>query len=111
MVRTPAPEKLREPLRNALLRCVDWRFLLPGAEPPRSINLASGRVSQAVRLVSATETDIPAQTGKPATADLVVIARPTGAALRRAHAALRPGGEAYCEWHLPRPAGAWRARR
>ena len=111
MVHDPAPEKLREPLRDALLRRVDWRFLLLGVEQPRSTTLPSGRLSEALRLVSTTETDPPARTGQPASSDLVVIGRPTHTALRRAHATLAPGGAVYCEWHLPRPGGAWRARR
>jgi len=111
MAHNQAPEKLREPLRDALLRCVDWRFLLPGVEPPWSISLVSGRVAEAVRLVSATESDILMRAGEAAVCDLVVIGRPTHAALRRAHAALQPGGAVYCEWALPRPGGAWRARR
>ncbi|MGN6167550.1 MAG: phosphotransferase [Solirubrobacteraceae bacterium] len=43
--------------------------------------------------------------------DLVVVGSPGRTALKRAHAALRPGGELYCELRFPRPGGVSRARR
>ena len=96
-------DTLPESQRNSLLRRVDWVFLLRQSGCPRVLNLASGRLGRAISLVCA-----------PCTSDnaeLVVLGRPTRSALRRAHAALRPGGELYCELALPQPAGAWRARR
>jgi aminoglycoside phosphotransferase (APT) family kinase protein len=47
----------------------------------------------------------------PGDADLAIPRRPSGKELRRAYAALRPGGEVRCEWRLPLPGTAQRARR
>jgi hypothetical protein len=98
-------ELLREAQRNALLRRVDWRFLLHQVSTPQSVDWGAGKLSAATRL-AADVTD-----GYPATVDLVVLANPTGGRLAAAHDALRPGGTVYCEWRLPRPGGAQRARR
>jgi hypothetical protein len=91
--------------RNELLRQVDWRFLLRQPGLPRALDLTSGRHSQALALVGETAS------GKPGSADLVVLGRPARAALEAAREALRPGGEVVCLWRLPTPAGAQRARR
>ena len=48
---------------------------------------------------------------EPGDSDLATPRRPSRAELRRAYAALRPGGEVRCEWRLPLPGTAWRARR
>jgi predicted Ser/Thr protein kinase len=99
------PESLQEPARNALLRRADWRFLLHQAAAPRTLNLATGDLAQAVGLVSGTHT------AEPGVADLAVLGRPTPTALSAARCALRPGGELYCEWRLPLPTGTWWLRR
>ncbi len=98
-----APTADRRAVQNSLLRRVDWRFMLRTEERPRALNLASGRLRAAVPLMSVIETCPPV--------DLVVLARPTRRRLARARRALRPGGELYCEWRLPRPRGVARARR
>lgn len=95
--------QLAEPLRNELLRRVDWRFLLGGREEPRVIDLAPGWDSEALRLVSG-----PAGPGE---ADLALAGFPSAAVLRSALDALAPGGEVVCRWRAPRLAGAQRARR
>lgn len=51
------------------------------------------------------------QAEEPGDADLIALQRPGRAELRRAHTALRPGGEVRCEWRLPLPGGTRRARR
>jgi hypothetical protein len=105
MAAEPTSEPLPEPLRNALLRQVDWRFLLRQPEIPRTLNLTSGRTSRAVELVTTTAPDTPGS------ADLVVLGHPTRGKLKTALEALRPGGEVVCLWSVPAPAGASRARR
>ena len=96
---------MRETERNHLLRRVDWRFALRHEQAPRALDWASGRLSQATALVS--EPGSGARSG----ADLIVLARPTGKRLAAAFAALKPGGEVYCEWRLPFPSGVRWARR
>ena len=95
--------ELLEPQRNEQLRRVDWRFLLRSQEPPRLIDLAPGRDSEALRLVSR-------QAG-PGEADLVLLGFPSRALLRLARDAAAPGGEVVCRWWVPRIAGPPRARR
>jgi hypothetical protein len=95
--------ELPEPQRNALLRRVDWRFLLRGGDLPRVIDLAPGWDSEALRLVSG-----PAGPGE---ADIALTGFPSARALRSARDALAPGGEVVCRWRVPRLAGAQRARR
>lgn len=104
MSRVPASEPLPEPLRNALLRRVDWRFLLHESETPRTLDLTSGRTSRAVQLA------LDTGRGAPGTADLVVLGYPTRAGLRTARQALRPGGAVVCFWGLPLPGGVGNAR-
>jgi Phosphotransferase enzyme family len=100
----PRRETLPEARRNALLRRVDWRFLLRQSGSPRTIDLTAGRESEALRLVF--ETTPP----DPGSADLAVFGFPRGGALTAARESLRPGGEAVCVWRLPRPGGPARAR-
>jgi hypothetical protein len=95
--------ELLEPQRNEQLRRVDWRFLLRTAEEPRVIDMAPGRDSEALRLVS--------KPAGPGEANLVLTGFPTAAALRIASDALAPGGEVVCRWWGPRLAGPQRARR
>ncbi|MEK6276814.1 MAG: phosphotransferase [Actinomycetota bacterium] len=104
MARMAAPEPLPEAQRNALLRWVDWRFLLRQQDVPRTLDLTSGRTSRAVQLVTDTAPVAPG------TADLVVLGRPTRAALDTARKALRPGGEVVCLSRVPMPAGVRRVR-
>ena len=99
----PLDSELLEPERNEQLRRVDWRFLLRSEEPPRVIDLAPGRDSEALRLVSS-----PAGPGE---ADLVLTGFPSRAVLRYARDAAAPGGEVVCRWWAPRLAGPQRAKR
>jgi hypothetical protein len=98
----PAPPAIPEPRRNALLRQVDWRFLLRGREAPRAVELAPGWDSEALRLVSGT--------ARPGEADLAVAGFPSGAALHSAREALAPGGEFVCGGRLRGAAGRGRPR-
>jgi hypothetical protein len=100
---TPASEQLPEQQLNELLRRVDWRFLLRGAETPWIADLTSGRDSQAIALIAAK--------GEPPAgeADVAATGFPNRLALRAALEAIHPGGEVVCLWRLPRPFGAARA--
>jgi hypothetical protein len=99
----PAAESLPEAELNDLLRRADWRFLLRGAGSPHVANLAGGRDSRAIDLISAAG-DPPA-----GAADVAVIGYPTRLALGAALDAVRPGGEVACLWRIPRPFAAGRA--
>jgi hypothetical protein len=106
----PAGEAPREPVRNALLRRVDWRFMLNQSGRPQTADFACGPLSDAARLAFDVTHAMPG-TAAPGTATLVVLAHPSRGELRKARTALRPGGEVYCEWRSPIIAGRWRARR
>src|SRR5579871_4509452 len=95
----------RAPDAEELVRRADWRFLLRASAPPRTVNLASGGLGRATGAVF--DVVDPGAGG----ADLAVLGRAGRAARRRAFAALRPGGELYCEWRLPLPARRAWARR
>jgi hypothetical protein len=93
---------LPEPLRNSLLRRVDWRFLLSQSRRPRTLDLSSGRDSRAVALIAE-------PVGRDGSgADLAATGFPRPEAVGAAVRALRPGGEIVCLWRLPLP---WRVRR
>ena len=92
---TGARESLPERSRNELLRRVDWRFLLRLESNPTTLCLASGRLRGGVELMSALCTREPHAQGG---CDLAVAIDPGPKALRRARAALRPGGLLYTEW-------------
>jgi hypothetical protein len=98
-----SPERLPEAERNALLRRVDWRFLLRQDRPPATICPASG-LARAVGLMSS-------RTNEQAPYDLAVLDEPASRSLRTAAAAVRPGGELYVEQRIPRPGGHARLRR
>jgi hypothetical protein len=99
----PTPEQLPEQQLNELLRRVDWRFLLRGADTPWIADMTSGRDSRAIELIAAK--------GEPPAgeADVAATGFPTRLALRAALDAVHPGGEVVCLWRLPRPFGARRA--
>lgn len=103
----PADARGRPPeaRRNRLLRQVDWRFLLAGAEPPLALHVAGALDSEAVRLIGQ-----PAR-GEPQSADVALLGFPESDALRGARRALRPGGWVVCGWRIPRPGAVRRARR
>lgn len=98
-----------EAAENLLLRRADWRFLLPDPRPARSVCFAGGALRRAVAAISLAAID--ALAAPPAGCDLAVVANPSDATLRRAWAALRPGGSLYAEQHLPLPGGAGALRR
>ena len=99
----PEPTVLPGPRRNELLRRVDWRFLVPGAEPPCAVDLTPGGDSEALRMIST-----PAQPGE---ACLALAGFPSTGSLRIALEALAPGGTLVCRWRRPRIAGPRLARR
>jgi hypothetical protein len=78
---------MNEQTRNALLRRVDWRFLVQSTDEPR-ISVRTEAMAQSLTLVSAD--------GKP---DLAVLVDPTARELADAAAALPPGGTLYAEWY------------
>ncbi|HEX6979286.1 MAG TPA: aminoglycoside phosphotransferase family protein [Alphaproteobacteria bacterium] len=86
--------------RNARLRRVDWRFLLPSPAPNRSICLAGGRLGDTVASISGeTGTDLNLRDA----CDLVVAVDPDVSTLRAARNALAPGAWCYMEWHAAGP--------
>lgn len=93
-------ETLPESQRNALLRRVDWRFLLQLEEVPRVLAPADDRLGDAARTVFE-----PTENGRP---ELAVLQRPTGSELGDVAARLTPGGHVYAEWPLVRASAARR---
>lgn len=85
---------LPERERNARLRRVDWRFLLPSPCPARVLCHGTGDLMDAVAsiasemVVDASATDC----------DLAVAQNPDGRTLAELRAALSPGGACYTEW-------------
>jgi hypothetical protein len=96
--------ELPEADRNALLRRVDWRFLVQQEAEPRTLAPAGGSEARALGLVAA-----PAAGG--AAPDLVVLVDPEPASLAAAAARLPPGGTLYAEWHRPQLGGRRRLER
>jgi hypothetical protein len=103
MTGRPMPEALPEAELNGLLRRVDWRFLLPGAEAPGIADMTGGRDSRAIELIAAGGNPPAGQ------ADVAAVGYPTRLALKAALDAVRPGGEVVCIWHVPRLLAARRA--
>jgi len=99
----PQLEALPEERLNALLRRVDWRFLLGGAGAPLVANLIGGEDARAIELISAEGEPGPGE------ADLAAIGFPSRRALRLALQAVRPGGAVVSLSRRPRPLGATRA--
>ncbi len=93
-----------EERRNALLRQVDWRFLLRRREAPRTLDLTDGSLTEALRLVG------PAAGRSAAEADLVVMGFPSQRQLEVARRALHPAGTVVCLWKSLRPGRLRRAR-
>jgi hypothetical protein len=81
-------------LENALLRSVDWRFLLPHPEPQVAALSEAASLRQAIGLVTNSVRDLEAARD----CDLVVVDNPDHSQLAAAYAALRPGGWCYAEW-------------
>jgi len=92
---------LPEARRNALLRRVDWRFLLRLAEEPRLLEPTDGELGDAAAYV------FPAAGTHDA--DLAALTAPSEREIAAAAGALNPGGHVYAEWRLVRPSTA-RAR-
>jgi hypothetical protein len=84
---------MNEQARNALLRRVDWRFLVQSTDEPH-IAASAEAMAESIALVSAD--------GEP---DLAVLVNPTAGELADAAAALPPGGTLYAEWHRLRRMG------
>src|SRR5712692_3681312 len=86
-----------EAARNWLLRRADWRFLLPGPRPAKSVCFTNGRLAQAVALICDHMFEPSQHLGSEC--DLAVAVNPDRATLGAAWAALRPGGAFYTEWY------------
>jgi len=97
---SPPPEERR----NALLRRVDWRYLLSAGETPSALALCSGDLADAVELAFE-----PVRADGEA--DLVVVGRASRARVARAGRAVVPGGEVAVRWRSTLPGGAGRLRR
>ena len=93
--------------RNACLRRVDWRFLLPDPAPARSLCLAGGLLGEAVASISGR---IKTDPNLGDACDLVVAVDPDVSTLRAAQRTLAPGAWCYMEWHAPFAAGPRRIR-
>jgi hypothetical protein len=91
---------------NALLRRVDWRFLLPTPTPLRVLCHAGTRLTQAVAYIA--EEVVTASGGGDC--DLVVAEEPDTHRLAELRAAMRPSGACYTEWR-PRLGGVDRIDR
>jgi hypothetical protein len=101
-------DRLPEPIRNELLRRVDWRFLLRQEREPTSISFASGSLARALELVSIRAL---CDGSEARAADLAVVVNPRRRSLEGARAALRPGGELYAESYVVPPNAPARVRR
>jgi hypothetical protein len=103
-VATAPGQDLDEGGRNRLLRRVDWRLALNGREQPRLLVLGGDpETAAALALVTRPAGDGPA--------DLVLLGFPGEEGLRRARAALAPGGEIACLWDRIRPGAIQLASR
>jgi hypothetical protein len=87
----------REAERNALLRRVDWRFLLPDTRVGRSVCFGDARLTRAVALIS--DEVVNPDRVPPGSCDLAVVVDPDEHTLRAAAEALRPGASLYGEWY------------
>lgn len=87
-------DRTAEALRNARLRLVDWRFLLPSPLPARVICRARGTLAEAVAGIAGTVVE----TSGSGDCDLAVAEAPDPATLRELWASLAPGGVCYAEW-------------
>ena len=81
---------MSEHARNALLRRIDWRFLVQSSDEPR-IAAPADEMAQSLALVSVE--------GQP---DLAVLVDPSARELAAAATALPSGGTLYAEWYRPR---------
>jgi aminoglycoside phosphotransferase (APT) family kinase protein len=104
----PSAEGLPEVERNALLRRVDWRFLLRREDEPAIVSFASGFLARAVEAVLDQN---GAATEPVRSPDLAVVVNPRRRSLRAASTSLVAGGEIYAEWRWPKLGGPLRARR
>lgn len=93
---------MTEEALNRTLRRLDWRFLLPLEDAPRTACFAGGRLGADVHQVFDVVDEPPW--------DLAVVADPSPSTLRRATAGLSPGGALYAEWRLPTRAAGVRRR-
>jgi hypothetical protein len=102
-------DPLVERERNRLLRRVDWRFL--GGTPINAISVCftDGALARAVRAVSSQVLDVDRAVTE-GRCDVAVAVDPDAETLRRAWAALRPGGTCYVEWRQLRAGGPWGLR-
>jgi hypothetical protein len=101
--RVIAADAPREAMRNRLLRRADWRFLLPDPRPRRIICFADGLLARAVALIA---DQVVEPTANPSgDCDLAAAVNPDPSTLRKAWAALRPGGMFYGEWYSPSISG------
>jgi hypothetical protein len=102
----PAGPETPEPERNARLRRVDWRFLLPSPRPRRALCRGTGALADAVASIAG-EVVVESR-GRDC--DLAVAENPDGRTLAELRGALRAGGTCYTEWH-PRFGSARRVAR
>jgi len=110
-----APVRMRalpvdEAGRNALLRRVDWRFLLPDANPAITVYSGRDRLLEAA-LAALTDRVVYLNLAPSGAADLAVLVDPDAHTLRAASNSLRRGAACYVEWTSPLSGGPRAARR
>jgi hypothetical protein len=101
--------EMREAARARLLRRADWRFLLDRPVPEKVWCCCEAELREAVSAVSVSVADV--HSAPQGDCDLAVLTEPDGAALRRAWAALSPGGACYAEWSSLGVAGSGGMRK
>ena len=87
-------DRSAEATRNARLRLVDWRFLLPSPRSRRALCRTGGALAEAVAEIA----DQVVTDARSGDCDLAVAMAPDARGLRELRAALAPGGACYTEW-------------
>jgi hypothetical protein len=100
----PVGPETPEQERNARLRRVDWRFLLPSPHPHRVLYRGASALADAVASIA----DEVIAEGRDC--DLAVAEDPDAGTLTELRDALRPGGTCYTQWY-PRIGGARQVER
>lgn len=89
---------LDEATRNALLRKIDWRFLLEDPHPRRVVSYGAPDLAAALRQVAEEVTDGRREPLPEGSVDLAVASDAGPETLSTMHASLAPGGYLYVEW-------------
>lgn len=96
--------------RDSMVRRADWRFVLACGPSSRVVHHGDPAMAAAASLVFAHAVALDGADAE-GTYDVAVLVDPSRAALRRAVAALAPGGMCWVQRQRPRPAGVGTLRR